>query len=144
MYKYEYQTQYYETDQMGIIHHSNYIRWFESSRIGFLKSLDLDYAKFETLGLISPVLGVSCEYKAMVRFGDTVVVIPKVENYNGIRMEFSYEVLDKETGELRTTGTSKHCFINKEGRPISLKRSFPEVDEILRKEFERQKSEEEA
>ena len=54
---------YYETDQMGIIHHSNYIRWFEEARVALLEHLDFSYKKIEEQGIIIPVLGVSCEYK---------------------------------------------------------------------------------
>ena len=45
--KYEHKTQYYETDQMGIIHHSNYIRWFEEARIDFMDHCGFSYAQME-------------------------------------------------------------------------------------------------
>ena len=47
---YEHQAQYYETDQMGIIHHSNYIRWFESARIWYMNEIGVDYAEMERQG----------------------------------------------------------------------------------------------
>ncbi|HJB35179.1 MAG TPA: acyl-CoA thioesterase, partial [Candidatus Blautia merdipullorum] len=62
MMAYEHKTQYYETDQMGIIHHSNYIRWFEEARVDFMDRCGFSYAQMEKDGLISPVLSVSCEY----------------------------------------------------------------------------------
>ncbi|MBQ8148723.1 MAG: acyl-CoA thioesterase [Lachnospiraceae bacterium] len=126
---YEHEAQYYETDQMGIIHHSNYIRWFESARIHYLKEIGIDYAKCEEMGFISPVMEVNCTYKSMVRFGDTVQVFTRFEEYTGVKFYVSYEVRDKATGEIRTIGRSKHCFADKEGKPISLKRSFPEIHE---------------
>ena len=107
---YEHHAKYYETDQMGIIHHSNYIKWMEEMEI------------------ISPVLSVSCEYHSMVHFDDTVVIETKITKYNGIKMDVEYRMTDKETGELRTTAKSSHCFLNRSGRPISLKRSYPEID----------------
>ena len=61
-------------------------------------------------------------------FGDVVEIIPKVEKYNGIKLELSYQVLDKQSGELRTAGTSSHCFLNKDGRPLSLKKVSPVFD----------------
>lgn len=57
---------YYETDQIGIIHHSNYIRWLEESRVALLDYLGFSYKKIEELGLIIPVLEVTCQYKEMV------------------------------------------------------------------------------
>lgn len=95
---YELRAQYYETDQMGIIHHSNYIRWFESARIWYMHQVGADYRQMEEMGILSPVLEVSCTYKSMVHFDDMVEVVPKIEKYNGIRMELSYQIVDKQTG----------------------------------------------
>ena len=115
---YEHHAKYYETDQMGIIHHSNYIKWMEEARMDLMDQIEI----------ISPVLSVSCEYHSMVHFDDTVVIETKITRYNGIKMDVEYRMTDKETGELRTTGKSSHCFLNRSGRPISLKRSYPEID----------------
>lgn len=133
---YEHQAQYYETDQMGIIHHSNYIRWFESARIWYMNQIGVDYREMEESGIISPVLSVQCTYKSMVHFGDVVEIVPKVEKYNGVKLELSYQVLDKQSGELRTTGTSSHCFLDKDGRPLSLKKASPVFDAAFRAALE--------
>lgn len=125
---YEHQAQYYETDQMGIIHHSNYIRWMESARIWWMKEQGVDYKELERAGIISPVLEVFCQYKTMVHFEDTVLIELKIEKYNGVKLELSYRITDKETGELRSIGSSKHCFLNKDGAPVSLKKAYPEFD----------------
>lgn len=125
---YEHKARYYETDQMGIIHHSNYIRWMEEARMDLMEQMGLSYKQMEAMEIISPVLSVSCEYHSMVHFDDVVVIEPRITKYNGTRMELSYRMTDKETGELRTTGKSSHCFLNRSGRPISLKRSYPELD----------------
>ena len=132
MQKYEYQAQYYETDQMGIIHHSNYIRWFESARIWYMKQIGVDYRDMEKMGIISPVLEVHCVYKSMVRFGDVVEIVPKVEKYNGVKLELSYIIQDKETQEVRTCGSSLHAFLDREGKPLSLKKALPEFDAAFR------------
>ena len=136
MQKYEHQAQYYETDQMGIIHHSNYIRWFESARIWFMRQIGVDYADMEKSGIISPVLEVHCEYKSMVHFGETVEILPKIEKYNGVKLELSYIIRDKETQEIRTYGSSKHCFLDREGRPLSLKKINPAFDIAFRAAME--------
>ena len=132
IYMYTHQTQYYETDQMGIIHHSNYIRWFEEARVNFLKEIGYPYDSFEKeLHLISPVLEVQCQYRSMVHFGDTVDITVKVAHSNGIKLKLEYEILDHETGELKSRGYSCHCFLNADGRPVSLKREVPELNDIL-------------
>ena len=136
MHKYEHQAQYYETDQMGIIHHSNYIRWLESARIWYMQQIGVDYRDMEKAGIISPVLEVNCVYKSMVHFGDTVEILPKVEKYNGVKLELSYIIQDKETQEIRTYGSSKHCFLNREGRLLSLKKVSPVFDAAFRAAME--------
>ncbi len=125
---YEHHAKYYETDQMGIIHHSNYIRWMEEARMDLMEQIGLSYKGMERMEIISPVLSVTCEYKSMVHFDDTVVIEAKIAEYNGIKMKMEYRMTDKKTGELRTLATSEHCFLNRSGKPISLKRSYPELD----------------
>jgi len=129
MIPYEHKAQYYETDQMGIVHHSNYIRWFESARMDLMKQMGITYKSMEESGIISPVLLVTCEYKSMVYFDDEVLVEVKIASYNGIKLSLSYTVTDKASGELRTTGSSSHCFLNREGKPVSLKKAAPAFHE---------------
>ena len=119
--------QYYETDQMGIVHHSNYIRWFEEARLDFLNQLGLNYNSMEKQGIIIPVTDVSCKYLVSARYDDLLEIIPILTQYTGVRLSFRYEVHFRTTGELAATGTSGHCFLNEQGRPISLKRKAPEL-----------------
>ena len=63
---YTHRVQYYETDQMGIVHHSNYIRWFEEARLDFMEKIGCSYAAVEASGIMIPVLSASCQYKTMV------------------------------------------------------------------------------
>lgn len=131
MAEYEHRVQYYETDQMGIVHHSNYIRWFEEARTFRLEEAGFGYKKMEECGVIIPVLSVNAEYRSMVHFYDCVVVESRVTAYNGIKLSLAYRVLDKESGELRCTGESSHCFLDRAGKLLSLKRSFPEIHEMF-------------
>lgn len=134
MQPYEHRVQYYETDQMGIVHHSNYIRWFEEARTDMLRGLGIGYGEMERRGIASPVLEVSAKYRAMTRFEDVVVVRVDVADFNGITLRLAYRIEDKETGEVRCTGESRHCFLDKAGRPISLKKSHRGIYEILLKQ----------
>ncbi|WP_138269326.1 acyl-CoA thioesterase [Anaerofustis stercorihominis] len=127
---YEHKAEYYETDQMGIIHHSNYIRWYESARIYFMNELGISYKKMEEKGIISPVLSVSSEYKNMVYFDDVVLVNVKIKKYNGIRLELEYTLTNKETGEVVNTGSSKHCFLMN-NKIINLKKVSEEFHEMF-------------
>ena len=108
----EHKVQYYETDGMGIVHHSNYIRWFEEARVDLLEQLGFGYDRIEAAGYSGPVLEVSCQYKTMSKFGETVSIQAAITQYNGVRMTLHYDVFDKATGEVRCTGDSRHCFMN--------------------------------
>lgn len=124
---YEHKVQYYETDQMGIVHHSNYIRWMEEARVDLMEQLGIGMDKMEANGFIIPVLSVGCEYKSMTRFGETAVIDLKVESYNGIKLLLAYEIKDLAAGKLRAVGSSSHCFLTKEHKPVSLKKFYPEL-----------------
>ena len=122
---------YYETDKMGITHHSNYIRFMEEARIDFLDQIGCGYEKMEQDGIMSPVLGVECQYKRSTTFGDVIRVHVEIEEYKRVKLTVSYRMFHHETGELVFEGKSHHCFMNSGGRPIGLGRSFPEYDAVL-------------
>jgi len=126
---YTHTVQYYETDQMKIVHHSNYIRWFEEARCAWMQSIGLSYDKLEELGIIIPVLSVASEYRKMVCFGQSVEIILKIGHFNGIKVQFSYEIYDKKEHELCTVGSSSHCFLDVNMRPMHLKKKFPDIYE---------------
>lgn len=77
---YLHNAKYYETDQMGIIHHSNYIRWFEEARIDYMNQIGLTYKKMEEEGIISPVLSINCNYQKMMYFDDLAIIEVKITN----------------------------------------------------------------
>ena len=130
---YEHKIQYYETDQMKIVHHSNYIRWFEEARVHKLEVYNLGYDTMEARGIISPVLGVNAEYKSMSHFAETVQIEVRLKEYNGIKYTISYVIKDKETGAVRCTGERRHCFLNEQGRPMSVKKTCPDINEVFEK-----------
>lgn len=120
---------YYETDRMGVVHHSNYIRYMEEARCDMLDKMDMPFEKLEENGITIPVLGVSCEYKYHTTFGDTILIDTNIKEYSGVRLTVKYEFKDKKTGRLVLTGETKHCFTNKELRPINLKKHNKEFSE---------------
>ena len=122
---------YYETDQMGVVHHSNYIRWFEEARIDLLKQHGIDYRGLEQRGIIIPVVDVSCIYLRSVRFDDEVEIHLALTRYTGARMCFAYEVRFCRDGKPAAKGSSTHCFISPDGKPLALKRVDKELDIIL-------------
>lgn len=132
MQNYIHKVNYYETDKMGVTHHSNYIRWMEEARVDYLDQIGFSYAKLEESGIISPVIGVECDYKVSTRFDEEVSITVRVEEFKGVRLIIKYTMTNVKTGELVASGKTKHCFLNNEGKPIILKKDFPEFDAKLR------------
>lgn len=121
-FRFERKINYYETDRMGIVHHSNYIRFMEEGRCEWLNKIGLPFSLLEENGITIPVLGVNCEYKRHVTFEDIIIIEISTKEYNGVRMTIEYNITNKKTGEIVLIGETKHCFTNKELRPISLKK----------------------
>jgi len=131
-FEYERTPFYYETDKMGIVHHSNYIRWFEEVRIAYMADRGYTYTKMEENGVMIPVLGVECKYKIPVKFGQSVLIRGKIDLFDGLRLNVSYEIVDKETGKVCVTGSSEHCFVKADSfRPVRIGKTHPEMAEIF-------------
>lgn len=123
---YERKINYYETDRMGVVHHSNYIRFMEEARCALLDDIEMPFALLEENGITIPVLGVNCDYKYHVTFGDVIKIRLVTKEYSGVRMTIGYEITEKETGKLILTGETKHCFTDRNLKPINLKKYNPE------------------
>ena len=128
-YIFERKINYYETDRMGIVHHSNYIRFLEEARCAFLENLDMPYSLLESLGIMIPVLGVQCDFKHHVTFNDIILIEPYVKQFNGVRLTMGYSITNKKTGNLVLNGETKHCFTDSNLKPINLKKHFENVYE---------------
>lgn len=123
---------YYETDQMGIIHHANYIRWLEEARVDFMEQIGFGYNRAVEFGIDFAVLGVSCEYKSMVRFNETVNILVSMKSLTPAKMAVEYEITDAKTGKLRAVGESRHCYYDaNRKRPTSLKKVIPELYDLF-------------
>ena len=122
---------YYETDQMGVVHHTNYIRWFEEARIDLLRQHGVEYRDMEQRGIIIPVVDMQCTYLLSARFDDVMEIHLTMTRYTGVRMCFRYEVRFQKDGRLAATGQSTHCFIDRNGKPMGLKRVDPALHHIF-------------
>ena len=133
---YERKINYYETDRMGVVHHSNYIRYLEEARTEWLEVLNMPFDLLEKNKITIPVLGVNCTYKYHVTFGDTILIKTYAKEYTGVRMTIGYEVTDKKNGNIALTGETKHCFTDRNLKPINLKKYAPQFHEKFLKLLE--------
>ena len=133
---------YYETDQMGIIHHSNYIRWMEEARIDVMGQLGYPYRRFEEMGYLSPVLHAECEYRKSVKFDDEVKITVRVQEFGKVKFTLRYDIYNlSEGGVLSAYGTTTHCMLNSEGRPVMMNKEMKEFYELMKKLEEEQAGE---
>ncbi|MCM1046981.1 MAG: acyl-CoA thioesterase [Clostridiales bacterium] len=121
---YRHIVQYYETNKMGITHHSNYIRWLEEARIDFLSQIGWSYAKLEEEGIISPVVSVECKYMKTTTFMDAVDIEVSVREFKGVKLKLKY-IMKNSKGDTVCEAGSEHCFLNEKGIPIKLHKEYP-------------------
>ncbi|WP_100488848.1 acyl-CoA thioesterase [Sporolactobacillus pectinivorans] len=127
---------YNETDKMGIIHHSQYVIWFEVARTDWIKQSGLSFRQIEERGLMMPVLGIEVHYHSPALFDDAVIVETTIKNYDSVKMSFSYKVMKEADGTLLVDGTSLHCWTDEQMRPISLRKKDPELHQLILNEAE--------
>ena len=128
---YERRCFYYETDKMSIMHHSNYIRIFEETRVDFLRQAGMPFGNIESAGLLMPVLSVSCNFKRPLRFDEPFAVYPVITKFNGVTMDVSYRIISLENGELCADGTSSHCFTDTNMKPVRIKKTHPDIYKVF-------------
>lgn len=124
MNEYIHTVQYYETDKMGITHHSNYIRWMEEARVAFLDSIGLSYAQMEEEGLFSPVTAIDCKYLVPTTFPESVSIHVTVEEFKGIKLRLKYTMLNSNKKTV-CEGHSEHCFLDRNNKIVALKKTNP-------------------
>ncbi|MBQ7989955.1 MAG: acyl-CoA thioesterase [Oscillospiraceae bacterium] len=121
---------YYETDKMGIVHHSNYLRWFEEARVDVIEQAGLPFETVEAQGLMSPVLSAECEYLLPFMFGETFTVKAYIPDFGRSRFAVIYEVYG-EDGSLRVKGRTTHCFTDMQMRPVRIK-TYPDIYDVYK------------
>ena len=102
---------YYETDQMGIVHHSNYIRYFECGRVAMLKEVGLPMEAIEKSGIMMPVISVECKYKVPARLGDTLKIVTSINEIPRARLVVKSTIYNT-TGQLVCEGSVGIGFID--------------------------------
>ena len=109
-----------DTDSMGMAHHSNYFRWLEEARMGFLRDGGTAYSDIERDGVHMPVIECSCRYLAPVFSEDRIEVHLRVSKSSRARIEFEYEVKTTDSGGTVATATAIHAYTDDDGHPIRL------------------------
>ena len=115
-----------ETDAMGIVHHSNYVIWFEAGRIAWMDAVGMPYSEVAAGGNHFSVVGVQVEYRSPSRFGDTVRVFTRVTELRSRKVSFAYEVRNIANDQLLVSGGSQHICVDLDGRMAKIPQSVLE------------------
>jgi acyl-CoA thioester hydrolase len=116
---------YAETDQMGIVYHSNHFIWFEVGRVELLRQLGFTYKEMEREDdCFIAVVDARCRYKAPVHYDDEVVVRTYFRNIREKLIHFGYELVRAESGELLAEGETTHIVANSQMQPRALPEKY--------------------
>lgn len=120
---------YAETDQMGVVYHSNYFIWFEVGRAELFREVGIPYTTFEEQDLGLAVVEASCRYRSPALYDDYIIIETKLESFSSRKVTFKYQVLRDKT--LLAEGKTTHFFVNNEGK-ISDARNYSVWQEVIR------------
>ncbi|AUM95048.1 MULTISPECIES: acyl-CoA thioesterase [Clostridium] len=119
---------YVETDQMGVVHHSNYYPWFEMGRTEFTKATGMKYTDIENIGVMMPLTESYCKYIKPAKYEDEIIIETSIEKLTPVKIIFSYKIIKKENNELLAKGNTTQAFVDKNNfRVINLKQCNEEL-----------------
>jgi acyl-CoA thioester hydrolase len=130
---------YQETDQMGVVYHSNYFVWFEIARTEMIKHIGITYKEMEATGLLMPVVDVNCQYHVPAQYDDELIIRVAISKHTGVRTNFCYQVIRAKDGVLLAEGETKHVYIDEDFKLKRLDRTLPEYYEKILKIYNEQK-----
>lgn len=118
---------YVDTDQMGIVHHSNYVKYYEAARSDLMRELGVSYAEMESRGVMMPILEVHSYYKASALYDELITVEISVEELPMARITFHYKIYN-ESGTLLNTGSTVLGFMHSDShKPTRAPQWFVEL-----------------
>ncbi|MFC4075762.1 acyl-CoA thioesterase [Salinithrix halophila] len=131
IHKTTFRVRYKETDQMGLVHHSNYPVWFEVGRTEMIRELGLSYGELERQGILLPVVDLHCRFIASARYDDEVKILTRVGEVRGPKLVFQYDVQKADTKDLLARGKTTHLWVDTSMKRVSLKETHPKVYQKL-------------
>jgi acyl-CoA thioester hydrolase len=118
---------YVETDQMGVVYHSNYLIWFEVGRVEFIRQMGLNYRQMEENdGCGISVVDVHARYRAPARYDDELVIETRLLAARGAVIKFGYRILRELDGVLLCEGETVHVCVGKDMKKRSLPPKYAE------------------
>lgn len=131
----KFRVRYAETDQMGIVHHSNFAVWYEMGRTDYIKMMGANYADMEKNGIMTPLLNLNCTFLRPAYYDDEIILRTKVIMISPAKLTFTYTIKRIENDGSETElghGSTEHGFVDaKTFRPCNIKKRMPELFEKI-------------
>ena len=103
---------FYNTDEMGVVHHANYIRWFETGRVEYLRSIGITLTEMMSDGILFPITEIRAKYLHAAKFDDDLELETTAVELTKVKMEFNYKIRRVSDGLLLVKGYSQNVFTN--------------------------------
>lgn len=107
---------YADTDAMGIVYHTNYIKWFEIGRNEFLRQAGLQYSEIESRGFYLPLTTVHCQYLIPAKYDQVLIIETIIDYIKRATAKFNYHIWDDQMKKILVEGYSIHACTNAEGK----------------------------
>jgi len=115
----KYKVNFFDTDLMGVVHHSNYIRWFEIGRVEYLRSIGIDLNEMMADGILFPITNINAQYHSPAHFDDILEIETTATALTKVKMEFDYKVFREGEDKVLVNGHSQNVFTNAETGKIT-------------------------
>lgn len=120
-----------DTDAMGVVYHSNYLKWFESVRNEFLRTISYPYTLLEKMGIWFPVIEAHLNYKAPAKYDDIIVTRAYIADLKVASIKMAYEIFNKGNNQLLVTGYTRSGITDHNLKPLNARKQFPEFYKAL-------------
>ena len=129
---------FYNTDEMGVVHHSNYIRWFETGRVEYLRAIGINLNDLMADNILFPITEINAKYHNPAKFDDELEIETTARELTKVKMEFDYKIRRIDDGKILVKGYSQNVFTNAETGKISRlpDKYFSKLAEAMKKELE--------
>jgi acyl-CoA thioester hydrolase len=108
----ETQVRFSEVDSMGVVWHGNYVRYFEDGREAFGDLYGINYMDFYRIGVMIPIVKITCDYKKPLKYGDTAIIETRFVNCEAAKLQYDYVIYRNHTSEVVATGSTIQVFLN--------------------------------
>lgn len=127
---------YKDTDQMGVVYNGNYFTWFEVGRVELLRDIGISYKDLERRGVFTAVAEAYCKYIKPARFDDEIIIKTRIRKLTETRIEFEYSLYRKDDELLLAKGYTLHVFVDKNIKPVNLKKVDEDLWKLLKEKVE--------